>query len=162
MRREVEVEPDSRFARASGDGLYAVRDDARQIDRLFLEGESVVPELREIEQIIEQREETEAGGLDRGGVVRHAFGITRRAVANESSEADNRVQRRAQFVRHMCKKLGLRTRSRGGVPQCLLQLAFAYCNHVGHGIQRSADRIELAESFARKIECATIRRRGPV
>ncbi len=45
MRREVEVERDPRFARASGDRLDAVRDDARQIDRLFLEGESVVPEL---------------------------------------------------------------------------------------------------------------------
>ena len=74
-------------------------------------------DLRQVENVVDQREQVVAGGLDGLGILHLLLGqVPLRVVREELGQDERRIERRAQLVRHVGQEVGL-------VPARLLQLA---------------------------------------
>ena len=103
--------------RARADEVERRLDALAQIERLRLDVHAAGLDLREVEDVVDDREQRVAGVADRGGVV--ALLVVERRVEQQPAHADHRVHRRADLVAHrgeeralrLVRRLGLRARA---------------------------------------------------
>ena len=83
-------------------------DERRERHRFDLHGNGAGLDLREVEDVVDQREQRVAGGVDRLGVAHLVVGQPLALVVREQLRQDERaVQRRPQLVRHVREELRL-------------------------------------------------------
>ena len=110
--------------RLRADRGEAALDDVAKIDGLVLQSELAGLDLRDVEDVVDEREEMLAGAENILGV----FGVARdadrphRLILDDLGEADDRVQGRAQLMAHIGEELRFRLVGGLGAFLAVLQL----------------------------------------
>ena len=85
-----------------------ILDGRRQVERRALELHPAGLDLRQVEDVVDQREQVPAGRVDvLQVVVLLVVEVAEQALEQHLGEADDRVERRAQLVRHVGEEFGL-------------------------------------------------------
>jgi hypothetical protein len=83
-------------------------DEARHIDRLWIEIELAGLDLREVQHLVDEAQEVGAGGIHAAQRLQRLLGAKARRVGDHHlGQADNGVKRRAQLVAHAREELRL-------------------------------------------------------
>ncbi len=117
---------------------------AAKVERLVLELDPAGLDLREVEDVVDDRQQGVAGGPDRLGVV--ALLVVERRVEHEPAHPDDRVHGRPDLVAHRGQERALRAvRILGRVPGLLCLAEEAGVVDRDRGMLREADeQVELA------------------
>ena len=104
------VDDDAAIGGAQLEQMVAILDDADQRNRFLIELVAAGLDARQIENLVDQAEQMHAGIMDIGGI----FLVSRHRVLAEDfrlhhfGEAEDGVERRAQFVAHLREEARLR------------------------------------------------------